>query len=106
MKTYLKLVSLLLALMLSLSAAAMTLNEAMSALGDAKASGLLGEKPDGYLGVVRSSQNSRTSPARSTRRAAPSTTASPSRTVSASVTWKPSLARRPSRRRPPGRSSS
>lgn len=57
MKTYLKLASLLLALMIALPAAAMTLNEAMSALGDAKASGLLGEKPDGYLGVVRSSQN-------------------------------------------------
>ncbi len=57
MKTYLKLASVLLALTLALPAAAMTLNEAMSALGDAKASGLLGERPDGYLGVVRSSQN-------------------------------------------------
>ncbi|WP_028238542.1 YdbL family protein [Stutzerimonas azotifigens] len=47
--------TLLLALCLSLPAAAMTLNEAMSALGSAKASGQLGEKPDGYLGVVRSS---------------------------------------------------
>ncbi len=55
MRTYLKLGSLLLALCLSLPAAAMTLNEAMSALGAAKASGLLGEKPDGYLGVVKSS---------------------------------------------------
>ncbi|TBU97982.1 YdbL family protein [Stutzerimonas kirkiae] len=49
------LVTLLLALCLSLPAAALSLNEAMSALGDAKASGLVGEKPDGYLGVVRSS---------------------------------------------------
>ncbi len=57
MKAYLKLTSLLLALLLALPAAAMTLNEAMSALGEAKASGVLGEKPDGYLGVVRSSQN-------------------------------------------------
>ncbi|ABP80432.1 uncharacterized protein conserved in bacteria [Stutzerimonas stutzeri A1501] len=57
MKANLKLTSLLLALLLALPAAAMTLNEAMSALGEAKASGVLGEKPDGYLGVVRSSQN-------------------------------------------------
>ena len=57
MKTYLKLASLLFALMLALPAAAMTLNEAMSALGAAKAAGLLGEKPDGYLGVVRSANN-------------------------------------------------
>ncbi len=57
MKAYLKLTSLLLALLLALPAAAMTLNEAMSALGEAKASGMLGEKPDGYLGVVRSSKN-------------------------------------------------
>ena len=54
MKTYLKLASLLLALGLALPAAAMTLNEAMSTLGTAKAAGLLGEKPDGYLGVVES----------------------------------------------------
>ncbi|QLF92603.1 YdbL family protein [Pseudomonas sp. ABC1] len=47
--------TLLLTLCLSLPAAAMNLNQAMSALGDAKASGLVGEKPDGYLGVVRSS---------------------------------------------------
>ncbi|HAQ74649.1 MAG TPA: DUF1318 domain-containing protein, partial [Pseudomonas sp.] len=40
---------------LALPAAAMSLNEAMSALGQAKASGQLGEKPDGYLGVVQSS---------------------------------------------------
>ena len=57
MKAYLKLTSLLLALLLAPPAAAMTLNEAMSALGEAKASGVLGEKPDGYLGVVRSSKN-------------------------------------------------
>ncbi|WP_019342570.1 YdbL family protein [Stutzerimonas stutzeri] len=54
MKTYLKLGALLVALCLALPAAAMTLNEAMSALGQAKASGQLGEKPDGYLGVVQS----------------------------------------------------
>ncbi|SDT19811.1 hypothetical protein SAMN05216421_3131 [Halopseudomonas xinjiangensis] len=43
---------LLLALLLSVSAWAMTLNEAMTALPAAKAAGQLGEKPDGYLGVV------------------------------------------------------
>ncbi|MDX5297427.1 MAG: YdbL family protein [Gammaproteobacteria bacterium] len=31
----------------------MSLNEAMSALGDVKAQGLLGEQPNGYLGVVK-----------------------------------------------------
>ncbi|MCQ4260251.1 YdbL family protein [Stutzerimonas stutzeri] len=55
MKTYLKLGTLLMALCLALPAAAMSLNEAMSALGQAKASGQLGERPDGYLGVVESS---------------------------------------------------
>jgi len=53
MKTHLKLGTLFLALCLALPAAAMSLNEAMAALGPAKASGLLGEKPDGYLGVVQ-----------------------------------------------------
>lgn len=53
MKSYLKLGTLLAALCLTLPAAAMSLNEAMAALGQAKASGQLGEKPDGYLGVVQ-----------------------------------------------------
>lgn len=44
---------LLLLLSLSLPAAALNLNQAMSALGDAKASGQLGEMPNGYLGVVK-----------------------------------------------------
>jgi uncharacterized protein YdbL (DUF1318 family) len=44
--------ALLLLLSLSLPAAALNLNQAMSALGDAKASGQLGEMPNGYLGVV------------------------------------------------------
>jgi uncharacterized protein YdbL (DUF1318 family) len=44
---------LLLLLSLSLPAAALNLNEAMSALGDAKVSGQLGEMPNGYLGVVK-----------------------------------------------------
>jgi uncharacterized protein len=49
-----RLASLLLLLSLSLPALALNLNEAMSALGDAKTSGQLGEMPNGYLGVVTS----------------------------------------------------
>ena len=45
--------TLLLALTLSLPAYALNLNQAMSALGDAKAGGHLGEQPNGYLGVVK-----------------------------------------------------
>ncbi|ERI50843.1 DUF1318 domain-containing protein [Pseudomonas sp. AOB-7] len=45
--------TLLLALCLSLPAYALNLNQAMSALGAAKASGQLGEQPNGYLGVVK-----------------------------------------------------
>lgn len=45
--------TLLLALTLSLPAYALNLNQAMSALSDAKASGQLGEQPNGYLGVVK-----------------------------------------------------
>ncbi|WP_339082814.1 YdbL family protein [Pseudomonas sp. TMP9] len=52
MTMYKRLASLLLLLSLSLPAVALNLNEAMSALGDAKASGQLGEMPNGYLGVV------------------------------------------------------
>lgn len=47
-----RIASLLLLLSLSLPALALNLNQAMSALGDAKASGQLGEQPNGYLGVV------------------------------------------------------
>ncbi|MGE8499700.1 MAG: YdbL family protein [Pseudomonas sp.] len=47
-----RIASLLLLLSLSLPAMALNLNQAMSALGDAKASGQLGELPNGYLGVV------------------------------------------------------
>ncbi len=42
-------------LALSLPAAAISLEEAIAALGSAKASGQLGEQPDGYLGVVQPS---------------------------------------------------
>lgn len=48
-----RLTTLLLALCLSLPAWALTLNDAMSALGDAKTSGQLGELPTGYVGVVQ-----------------------------------------------------
>lgn len=54
MNLYKRLASLLLLLSLSLPAVALNLNEAMSALGSAKASGQLGEMPNGYLGVVSS----------------------------------------------------
>ncbi|MGE8359967.1 YdbL family protein [Pseudomonas sp.] len=54
MTLYTRLASLLLLLSLSLPAMALNLNQAMSALGDAKASGQLGEMPNGYLGVVNS----------------------------------------------------
>ncbi|WP_298188450.1 YdbL family protein [uncultured Pseudomonas sp.] len=53
MTIYKRLAGLLLLLSLSLPAVALNLNEAMSALGTAKASGQLGEMPNGYLGVVR-----------------------------------------------------
>lgn len=52
MTLFKRIASLLLLLSLSLPAAALTLNDAMSALGEAKASGQLGEMPNGYLGVV------------------------------------------------------
>ncbi len=40
---------------LSLPVLAMDLQQAMSALGPAKAQGLVGEQPNGYLGVVATS---------------------------------------------------
>jgi hypothetical protein len=40
------------ALLMTAPAWALTLNQAMGALPEAKASGLLGERPDGYVGVV------------------------------------------------------
>ncbi|HBO4760617.1 TPA: YdbL family protein [Pseudomonas aeruginosa] len=55
MTTRSKLGIALLALGISLSAMAMDLGQAMSALGGAKAQGLVGEQADGYLGVVRNS---------------------------------------------------
>ena len=52
MTIYKRLAGLLLLLSLSVPAMALNLNEAMSALSDAKVSGQLGEMPNGYLGVV------------------------------------------------------
>lgn len=49
----LQITSLLLAATLSLPAWALTLNEAMTALGPTKEQGALGEQPNGYLGVVK-----------------------------------------------------
>ncbi|AZS50080.1 DUF1318 domain-containing protein [Entomomonas moraniae] len=43
----------LLATTLSLPVAAMSLNEAMSSLAQAKSAGLVGEMSNGYLGVVK-----------------------------------------------------
>lgn len=42
-------------LIISLPLMAMNLSQAMSNLGQAKSQGLVGERPDGYLGVVASS---------------------------------------------------
>ncbi|SDP14754.1 YdbL family protein [Pseudomonas jinjuensis] len=50
-----KFILALAALSLSLPLWAMSLEQAMSALGGAKAQGLVGEQADGYLGVVSSS---------------------------------------------------
>lgn len=56
--TFYKRISLLVAIsLLSVSAWALDLNGAMSALGSAKAQGLVGEQADGYLGVVSASGN-------------------------------------------------
>ena len=48
-----RIASLLVLLSLSMPVLAMNLNEAMTALSDAKVSGQLGEMPNGYLGVVK-----------------------------------------------------
>ncbi|MFC0708292.1 YdbL family protein [Azorhizophilus paspali] len=52
MKIRARMTTLLIVLGLALPALAMSLNEAMGALSDAKARGQLGEMPNGYLGVV------------------------------------------------------
>lgn len=54
-----RMVSLLLALLMSAPVMALSLNQAMSALPAAKAAGQLGEQPDGYLGVVSEGGNAR-----------------------------------------------
>lgn len=57
MKLYNRLKTSLIVLMLatSLPVMAITLQQAMSALGQAKEQGLVGEQPNGYLGVVKNS---------------------------------------------------
>jgi uncharacterized protein YdbL (DUF1318 family) len=45
-------------LMLALPVFAMSLQQAMSALDSAKAQGVVGEQPNGYLGVVSNANNS------------------------------------------------
>ncbi|MDY0249176.1 MAG: YdbL family protein [Pseudomonas sp.] len=51
------LMPVLLASLLSTTVLAMDLNSAMSNLGQAKSAGLLGEQPNGYLGVVKAQGN-------------------------------------------------
>lgn len=48
---------LLLSSLLSTTLFAMDLNSAMSNLGQVKSAGLLGEQPNGYLGVVKAQGN-------------------------------------------------
>lgn len=57
MRTGIRMAGLMLALLLSVPAMAMNLNEAMTALPSAKAAGQVGEQPDGYLGVVSPAGN-------------------------------------------------
>ncbi|ARU87859.1 YdbL family protein [Pseudomonas sp. M30-35] len=57
MTLYKRIASLVLLLSLSAPAFAINLNDAMSALGGAKASGQLGETQTGYLGVVKPGGN-------------------------------------------------
>jgi len=52
MSSRIRIAAVLMALGLSLPALALDLNQASAALGQAKASGQVGEKPTGYLGVV------------------------------------------------------
>lgn len=59
MRLFSKFGVLLLALCLSLPALAMGLEEAKQQLDSAKQSGLVGETPSGYLGVVKADGNAR-----------------------------------------------
>jgi len=53
-----KIIILSLLMAVALPVMAMNLQQAMDALDGAKAQGLVGEKPDGYLGVVSNTNNS------------------------------------------------
>lgn len=57
MNTQARITALLLMLFLSLPAMAISLEEAKSRLDEVKKEGLVGEKPTGYLGVVRPGDN-------------------------------------------------
>ncbi|MBL4834061.1 MAG: YdbL family protein [Pseudomonas sp.] len=52
MRTSIRFFILAAALLMAAPALALTLNQAMGALPEAKSAGLLGERPDGYVGVV------------------------------------------------------
>ncbi|MDX1633890.1 MAG: YdbL family protein [Marinobacter sp.] len=54
-----RMTALLLMILVSLPAMAMTLEEAKAQLDDVKREGLVGEKPTGYLGVVRQGDNAK-----------------------------------------------
>ncbi|OCG00484.1 YdbL family protein [Gilliamella sp. wkB112] len=57
MTIYKKVTIALLTMILSFSACALTLDQAMNSLSQAKAKGLVGEQADGYLGIVNSEGN-------------------------------------------------
>lgn len=57
MNIYKKVMIAVLTLALSLPVMALTLEQAMDSLSQAKAAGLVGEQSDGYLGVVKSEGN-------------------------------------------------
>jgi uncharacterized protein YdbL (DUF1318 family) len=53
MRMSIRFVFLVTALLLTSPAWALSLNQAMGALTEAKVAGVLGERPDGYVGVVK-----------------------------------------------------
>ncbi|OCG06939.1 hypothetical protein A9G13_08090 [Gilliamella sp. wkB178] len=57
MTIYKKVTIALLTMILSFAACALTLDQAMDSLSQAKAKGLVGEQADGYLGIVKSEGN-------------------------------------------------
>ncbi|OCG23301.1 hypothetical protein A9G11_06020 [Gilliamella sp. wkB108] len=57
MAIYKKVTVALFSIVLSFSSVALTLDQAMDSLSQAKAKGLVGEQADGYLGIVKSEGN-------------------------------------------------